>query len=125
MSASSPDQIRRVAELIARELVGTSSAGSPPPSASRGAGLRGGVFSKLDDAVAAASDAFRALDALGLEKRHAIVESMREAMRQNASALAALAVEETGLGRAEDKVQKNLLVTNKTPGPEELVPQAT
>ena len=31
-----------------------------------------------------------------------------------------MAVEETGLGRVEDKVQKNLLVTNKTPGPEEL-----
>ncbi|HEX5855945.1 MAG TPA: aldehyde dehydrogenase, partial [Thermoanaerobaculia bacterium] len=125
MSASSPEQIRHLAELIARELMAASSAWSPPLSASPGAGLGGGVFSKLDDAVAAASAAFRALDALGLEKRHALIESMREAMRQNARSLAALAVEETGLGRAEDKVQKNLLVTNKTPGPEELVPQAT
>ena len=46
-------------------------------------------------------------------------------MRRHARSLAALAVEETGLGRVEDKIQKNLLVTNKTPGPEELVPQAT
>ena len=81
MSASSPDQIRRLAELIARELVATSSAGSPPPSASSGADPGGGVFSKLDDAVAAASAAFRALDALSLEKRHAIIGSMREALR--------------------------------------------
>ncbi|MGZ5382315.1 MAG: aldehyde dehydrogenase family protein, partial [Thermoanaerobaculia bacterium] len=125
MSASSPEQIRHLAQLIARELVAEGSTGPPPPSASPGAGLGGGVFSKLDDAVAAASAAFRALDALGLEKRHAIIESMREAMRQNARPLAALAVEETGLGRVEDKVQKNLLVTNKTLGPEELAPQAT
>jgi propionaldehyde dehydrogenase len=124
MSAASPDQIRRLAELIAREIVGTS--GPPPAQDSPAArtSLGGGVFSKLDDAVAAASAAFRGLDALGLEKRHTIIESMRGAMRKNARSLAALAVEETGLGRVEDKVQKNLLVTNKTPGPEELVPQA-
>jgi len=118
MSASSPEQIQRLAELIAREIVAGSGAG-PPPSSSGG-----GVFSSLDDAGAAAAVAFRALDALGLEKRRAVIESMREAMRQNARPLAAMAVEETGLGRVEDKVLKNLLVTNKTPGPEELVPQA-
>src|SRR5450830_506478 len=118
-SAYSPEQIRRLAEVIAREIMPEAGAGPPPPSAG------GGVFSSLDDAVAAASAAFRALDALGLEKRHEIIESMRGAMRQNARPLAALAVEETGLGRVEDKVQKNLLVTNKTPGPEELTPTAT
>ena len=125
MSASSPDQIRRLAELIAREIVATSGHESAQEPSAMGTSLGGGVFSKLDDAVAAASAAFRGLDVLGLEKRHALIESMREAMRQNARPLAALAVEETGLGRVEDKVQKNLLVTNKTPGPEELTPQAT
>ncbi len=121
MSAHSPDQIRRLAEIIAREIVAERAQGSPRTGTSPG----DGVFASLDDAVAASSAAFKALDALGLEKRHQIIESMREAMRQNARALAALAVEETGLGRAEDKVQKNLLVTNKTPGPEELTPAAT
>ena len=36
--------------------------------------------------------------------------------------LAELAVEETGLGRVEDKIQKNRLVTERTPGPEDLEP---
>ncbi len=123
MSAHSPDQIRRLAEIIAREMLveAERAAGSPGTAAGPG----GGVFSSLDDAVAASAVAWRALDALGLSKRHELIESMREAMRQNARALAALAVEETGLGRVEDKVQKNLLVTNKTPGPEELTPAAT
>jgi acyl-CoA reductase-like NAD-dependent aldehyde dehydrogenase len=120
MSSHSPDQIRRLAEIIAREMV----AERAQDSSGTGTGPGGGVFESLDDAVAASSAAFKALDALGLEKRHRIIESMREAMRQNARALAALAVEETGLGRVEDKVEKNLLVTNKTPGPEELTPTA-
>src|ERR1017187_3145273 len=116
--AYSPEQIRRLAEVIARELVPDAGAGYPPPSAG------GGVFSTLDGAVAAAAVAFKALDALGLEKRHEVIESMRDTMRQNAHSLAALAVEETGLGRVEDKVQKILLVSTKTPGPEELTPTA-
>src|ERR1035437_1420052 len=118
-SAYSPEQLRRLAEVIAREIMPEAGAGPPPPSAG------GGVFSTLDDAVAAAAGAFKALDALGLEKRHEVIESMRDTMRQNAHSLAALAVEETGLGRVEDKVQKILLVARKTPGPEELTPTAT
>ena len=62
--AYSPEQIRRLAELIAREIAPDAGAASPPPSAG------GGVFSSLDDAVAAAGAAFRSLDALGLEKRY-------------------------------------------------------
>ena len=118
-SAYSPEQIRRLAEVIARELMPRKRARVP-----RRLRPAGGAFSNLDDAVAAAAVAFKALDALGLEKRREVIESMRDAMRRNAQSLAALAVEETGLGRAEDKVQKNLLVTNKTPGPEELTPTA-
>ena len=39
-------------------------------------------------------------------------------MRAEAEVLARMAHEETGLGRPEDKLQKNLLVIEKTPGPE-------
>ena len=74
MSSHSPDQIRRLAEVIAREMVAERAPGSPLQGA--GAGPGGGVFSSLDDAVAASAVAFRALDALGLEKRHRIIDSM-------------------------------------------------
>ena len=43
-------------------------------------------------------------------------------MRENGAALAKAAHEETGLGRYEDKVVKNALVTEKTPGLEDLYP---
>lgn len=128
-----PDQLRRLAEVLAREILASpaaapsSSARGTPPETSPPAspGSQGdGIFRSLDDAVAAATAAFRALDALGLKKRHDIIASMREAMRAAARVLAVEAVEETGLGRVEDKVLKNLLVTEKTPGPEELTPQA-
>src|SRR5512140_3747930 len=118
----SPEQIRRLAELLAREVMGASGAAPPAiPSAATAAVQTGdGVFSTLDEAVGAARVAFRALDALGLEKRFEVIASMRDAMRQSARHLAEAGVGETGLGRVEDKVKKNLLVTNKTPGPEEL-----
>jgi acyl-CoA reductase-like NAD-dependent aldehyde dehydrogenase len=75
-------------------------------------------------AVQAAESAFQAFKAIGLERRMAIIQRLREGLRAQAEALSRLAVEETGMGRAEDKVKKNLLVIDKTPGPEILVPFA-
>ena len=43
---------------------------------------------------------------------------MRETARKLAPALAKYAVEETGYGRFEDKLKKNLLCVDKTPGTE-------
>jgi len=83
-----------------------------------------GIYPDLDSAVAAARRAFQALDALTLEKRTEIVVAIRTTMRANAELLARMACEETGLGRTEDKIKKNLLVIEKTPGPEFLKPSA-
>jgi acyl-CoA reductase-like NAD-dependent aldehyde dehydrogenase len=89
-----------------------------------GSSARDGIYGDLDAAVTAARRAFAALDALSLEKRQEIVASVRCAMRANAEPLARMAWEETHLGRVEDKVKKNLLVVDKTPGLESLQPQA-
>lgn len=132
----SPEDIRRIAEAIASKLTrvapqgasgsasGSSSPGSASGSSSSGVALGDGIFGTIDDAVKAARAAYTALSSLGLEQRKLIIESMRQKMRAHAEPLARFAHEETGLGRAEDKLQKNLLVTNKTPGPEELAPTA-
>jgi len=82
-----------------------------------------GIFPGVDAAVEAAWRAQREYAAMGLKRRYAVVASLRESMRRNAEALARAAHEETGLGRAEDKTRKNLLVTEKTPGPEDLEPE--
>ncbi|MFQ5555470.1 MAG: aldehyde dehydrogenase [Acidimicrobiia bacterium] len=85
--------------------------------------LGDGIHSTIDAAVAAARGAFMAYRGMGLEARKTIVESMRSAMRSEGERLAYLAREETGIGRAEDKVVKNRLVTARTPGPEDLEPR--
>ncbi len=79
---------------------------------------RDGIYPDLDSAVAAARRGYRALDAMSLEKRGQIVAAMRTVMRANAELLARMACEETGLGRTEDKIKKNHLVIDKSPGPE-------
>lgn len=85
---------------------------------------RDGIFPTIDDAVAAARAAFFALGQMTLAKRQQIIAAIRSSMRANAEVLARMAHEETGLGRPEDKLQKNLLVIEKTPGPEILQPLA-
>jgi aldehyde dehydrogenase len=128
----SQERIRQIAEAIARELT---AGGAPAPSASTAPRTAGparpaeipsgdGIFATVDEAVKAARKAFFELSALGLTKRFEIIEALRLAFRPQAEPLARLAHEETGLGRVEDKIQKNLLVVNKTPGPEELYPAA-
>jgi acyl-CoA reductase-like NAD-dependent aldehyde dehydrogenase len=82
-----------------------------------------GVFATLDQAIAAASAAFSSTR-LELDQRKVIIEAVRRAATDQAEALARLAVEETGLGRVDDKTVKNRLVAQKAPGPEDLEVQA-
>ena len=86
--------------------------------------LGAGVFATIDEAVAAARQAQATFVRLPLKTRGRVIASIRETMIAQAAALAKAAFDETGLGRVEDKVVKNLLVTEKTPGLEELWPQA-
>ncbi len=89
---------------------------------SRGAGA--GAYATVDDAVAAARKAQPLFVRLPLATRARIIASIRQTMIEHAAVLAKAAHEETGLGRVEDKVVKNLLVTEKTPGLEDLHAQA-
>ena len=90
---------------------------------SRG-GLGRGVFADVNSAVAAAQEAFVAYSMLGLQARYRIVDEVRRECRQHVEKLAQMAVQETGLGRVDQKLIKNRLVIDKTPGPEILEPWA-
>ena len=83
-----------------------------------------GIFNDVDSAVKAAMAAYRQLDLLPLARREDIIRHLRQAARDNAQVLAYEAWKETGMGRYEDKMEKNLLVADKTPGPEILQPIA-
>jgi acyl-CoA reductase-like NAD-dependent aldehyde dehydrogenase len=83
-----------------------------------------GIFPDIGRAVSAASVAQGMWIALPLEKRKEIIAHLRERLRENAQVLAWAAWRETGLGRYEDKIEKNLLNINKVPGIEDLEPIA-
>jgi len=117
-------------EAIARRIVADLE-GRPPETAAPGgagtvaaavAGL--GMFATVDEAVAAAAKAQPVFVALPLAQRACIIAAIRTTMLESCEALAQAAYRETGLGRVEDKIVKNRLVTERTAGIEELYPQA-
>ncbi len=79
-----------------------------------------GIFPTLDEAVTAATIAFQQLNDMPLAIRKDMVAHMRQAGRENAAVLAEIAVDETGMGRVEDKILKNILNSDKMQGPEVL-----
>jgi len=115
-----PEQIQKiVAQVVAQVREKHGLAPPPPPEMKPGLGL----YATVDEAVRAARAAFQRLDALPLARREEIVRQMRQATRESAQVLAYEAWAETGMGRYEDKIQKNLLVADKTPGTEIIRPQ--
>lgn len=120
---------REIEEIARRVAADISKGGASPVPAVRPAepgpvdtGL--GIFATVAEAVRAAAVAQPRFVALPLAQRARILEAMRQTMRENGEALAKAAHAETGLGRVEDKVVKNRLVTEKTPGLEDLSPTA-
>ncbi len=77
-----------------------------------------GVFPTIDAAVSAATKAYHEFQEISLRQRVDAIETIREVLRDRAQELAQMTVEETGIGRVEHKILKNLLVINKTPGVE-------
>jgi aldehyde dehydrogenase len=136
MPPLSDQQVDQIARKVVESLAARrGSSVPPPPPIACGAAHRTtspaavpsgmpGVFAELDSAVNAAARAFQELDRLPLSVREKIIASMREAMASHGESLAREAHAETGLGRWEDKIIKNRLVTDKTPGTEDLVPIA-
>ena len=81
-----------------------------------------GIFERLDEAVDAAKQAQKMIG--NLELRRKVIQAMRKAGIKYTRELAEIAVKETGMGRVEDKVQKNIYQAGKTPGVEDLRPEA-
>ena len=131
-------EIQSIIDRVMREVGGATAPAPPPDPANRTERPTGrsnggygatpapattgdfGVYPSLDEAAAAARAAFMRLNAMPLAIRQDMVAHMRRAARENALLLAELAQSETGMGRAEDKVLKNILNADKAPGTEAL-----
>ena len=83
-----------------------------------------GVFPDIDSAVVAAEKAFHEFQTVSLEKRKKIISAIRTILHENIQQLSRLGQDETGLGRYEDKIVKNRLAIDKTPGVEDIEPRA-
>ncbi len=84
---------------------------------------KNGIFGNMEEAVQAAVVSQQRLSDICLDKRKIFINAMREAVLANAEEIASMAVTETGLGKYEHKVKKNMLAAQKTPGVENVVPQ--
>ena len=127
MSRLSDQDIEAIARQIASTLAGGSPApapAAPAPQANAPADPGLGIYSTIGDAVQAAQKSFPVYTALPLAVRNRIIAAIRRTMLENASVLAKAAADETKLGRFEDKILKNQLVAEKTPGTEQLVPES-
>jgi aldehyde dehydrogenase len=135
VSPLSDQQVDQIARRVVQHLGAGNAQMVPPPPTACGVAGRAlppatppsgmpGVFAELDSAVNAATRAFQELDHMPLAVREKIISSIRETMLANAETLAREAHAETGLGRWEDKIIKNRLVAAKTPGTEDLAPNA-
>jgi len=127
MSQLTENQVDTIAQRVAALL---NPVANPPPAPTVQAAPANktedgyGLFPTVDLAVAAARQAYTALNSLTLDQRARIIASIRDTMRTHAEDLAQRAHAETGMGRYADKVLKNQLVIEKTPGTEALIPEA-
>lgn len=127
MTRLSDQEIDEIARRIAADIRGNAAPAAPAapaPSSIPATDPSLGIFGTVAEAVRAANAAQPQFAALPLARRAAILAAMRRVMLDNCEALAKAAHDETGYGRYEDKVVKNRLVTEKTPGLEDLAPIA-
>jgi acyl-CoA reductase-like NAD-dependent aldehyde dehydrogenase len=82
------------------------------------------IFATVNAAVATAVKAQLVFHEQGLELRRAVIRAIRKTSIANAERWGHMAVEETKMGRAEDKTQKNILCAKRTPGVEDLYSRA-
>lgn len=83
-----------------------------------------GVFSDMNEAVAAAKKAQAVIGKMPMDHREKIISSIRAKIKENAEILARMGVKETGMGNVGHKILKHQLVAEKTPGTEDITTKA-
>ncbi len=81
-----------------------------------------GVFDRMEDALEAVKKAYKLYRSYSVAQREKMISNIRKLTLDEAEVMARMGVEETGMGRVEDKIIKHQLVANKTPGTEDIKP---
>lgn len=83
-----------------------------------------GVFTDMNEAIAAAKEAQKVVCNLTMDQREKIISNIRKKTHENAEILARMGVDETGMGNVGDKILKHHLVADKVPGTEDITTEA-
>ena len=131
-------QIRKIVESVV-ETVTTSPEGipkrvtsanvlsaptaAPSPAVTPSTGIRGdnGVFDRMEDAIAAAKQAFLEFQKFSIRDRERLIGILRMVLRDHAEDFSRRVFEETGMGDYKDKVIKHKNCAKNSPGTEDLV----
>jgi aldehyde dehydrogenase len=90
----------------------------PPVHASNGHATRRGVFTDVNEAVAAARSAFEELSGRTIDDRRRIINHIRRISIEQSVELGTMEMDETKIGRLEHKIEKLKTLGEKTPGVE-------
>ena len=104
--------IRNVVQQVLSEV------GSIPSVSSDSFHGRHGIFACVNEAVAAASEAFDQLSRRTIEDRRRIIDHIRRISIDQCVELGTMEMEETKIGRLEHKIEKLKTLGEKTPGVE-------
>ena len=83
-----------------------------------------GCFPDIESAINAAEKAYWEYKDVPIRQRKKIITAIRDICRKHCAEISRMGVDETGMGRYEDKVRKNSAAIEKTPGVEDLEPIA-
>ena len=111
--------IREVVEAVVKSIDLESLAASVS-AAGPAAVSSDGIYGDINSAVEAAKQAQEVLVSKPLELRGKIISAMREVSLSHLEELSRLAVEETGMGNVPDKIEKNRVAAEMTPGIEDI-----
>ncbi len=110
-----------IAAIVEEVLQRMTQQQEPSPASSNGAY---GVYDDINRAIEATLAAQKKWMDVPKRGRQKVIEALRKAMHQHAETFARLAVEETGMGRVEDKIVKHHNAADATPGIEDLETKA-
>lgn len=113
----------KIREILEEELSSSLSDSTSKPSTVGSKG-HNGIFSNVDDAIAAAKAAWEDYVDQPIEMRNKVVEAIKEGFRPHIEWMAKQIKEETGMGTVDAKIAKLNNALYNTPGTEILQPDA-
>ncbi len=122
MANISEKEVREVVNLVLNKL--QTSQSTDWDSTHYGPRKYVGIYSDMNDAIAAVQEAYLTVRAMSVEQREAIITEIRRLTKAEAQIMAEIGVAETGMGKVEHKRLKHILVADKTPGTEDIVSNA-